>query len=82
MRRRRRGGRRLTAEEVVEVYNRAEYEARRASPEVRHYAVREALAEVGYTPLDVFRARYWIRQGKPDGYWWDDMGRKPRLRDG
>jgi hypothetical protein len=30
---------------------------------VRHYAVREALAEVDYTPLDVFRARYWIRQG-------------------
>ena len=45
-------------------------------------AAREALADVGYTPLDVFRARYWLRQGKPEGYWWDDMGRKPRWRDG
>lgn len=73
MRRRRGSGdRNLTAEEVVAVYTRERDALAHASLEVRNYAVRQALAVHGYTPLDVFRARYWIRQGKPAGHRWDE----------
>lgn len=40
------------------------------SEEVRRYAYRMALADLGYDPLDVVRARYWIRRGKPSDYEW------------
>lgn len=74
MRRRPRGGRSLTAEQVVEVYDGAMSASLGASPEVRQHAAREALAEVGCTPLDVFRARLWIRAGKPTDNTWGDPG--------
>ena len=77
MRRRRRGGRRLTAEEVVAVYGRASAENAGASLEVRNYAVRTALAEHGYSPVDAIRARYWLRRGQPADYLWDDFAAHP-----
>jgi hypothetical protein len=71
--RRRRSHRRgdLTAEEVIELSRQAHAANSSASLEVHNYAVREALSQFGYTPLDVFRARYWIRRGRPAEYRWD-----------
>ncbi|HXH78171.1 MAG TPA: hypothetical protein VNJ48_06680 [Nocardioides sp.] len=43
-----------------------------ASLEVRNHALRLALGEHGYDPLDAIRARYWLRRGKPANYRWDD----------
>jgi hypothetical protein len=64
----------MTAEDVVAIYTREQLAHAKASLEVRNYAVRLALAARGYTPLDAFRARYWIRQGKPADYFWDQYG--------
>ena len=69
MRRRRVGRRELTAEQVVAIVRAAA--PADASLEVRNQAVREALAKHGYTPLDAFRARYWLRLGAPAGYSWN-----------
>jgi hypothetical protein len=72
MRRRRLIRRRLTAEELDAIYRAAQNTNRHASSEVHRHAVRKALAEYGYTPLDAIRARYWLRRGKPAGYQWDE----------
>jgi len=42
-----------------------------ASIEVQRHALREALADAGYTPVDVVRASHWLRAGKPADYRWD-----------
>jgi hypothetical protein len=41
-----------------------------ASLEVRNHAIRQALGELGYTPVDAVRASYWSGE-KPFGYRWD-----------
>lgn len=61
----------LTAHEVAAIGEAAQLEHKTASYEVRNHALRRALAEIGYTPLDYIRARYWLRHGKPAGYGWD-----------
>ena len=71
MRRRQNARRTLTADEVVELMHGVEANHTTASLEVRNHAVREALAEYGYTPLDGLRARFWIRRGRPADYHWD-----------
>ena len=73
MRRRRAGNRRLTAEQVIGLRREVESAYAHASHEVRRHALREALAQYGYTPLDVVRARFWIRRGKPADYRWDAL---------
>ena len=70
VRRRRRGHRNLTAEQVVALGDGAWHVNLRASAEVRHHAQRQALAEFGFDQVDYFRARYWLRRGKPAGYVW------------
>jgi len=71
MRRRVRGDRSLGAEDVAAIYTREAREHARASLEVRNHAIRQALAEHGYSPLDALRARYWLRRGKPADDAWD-----------
>jgi hypothetical protein len=71
MRRRSNRGRNLLADEVLAIGDAAQHEHRTASVEVRNHAVRQVLADAGYTPLDYMRARYWLRRGKPAGYRWD-----------
>jgi hypothetical protein len=68
MRRRFKADRRLSAEAVVRVYQASKAANVGASPEVTRYAIWTALEEHGYTPLDVFRARIWLRRGKPADY--------------
>lgn len=67
----------MTAEEVVAVFQRAAAENAGASVEVHNYAVREALADCGYSPVDAIRARFWLRRGKPADYPWDDFAAHP-----
>ena len=71
MRRRVRGDRSLGAGDVAAIYTREARAHVAASLEVRNHAIRRALAEHGYTPLDALRARYWLRRGKPADYRWD-----------
>lgn len=70
MRRRRHGGRSLTADEVIALGETAVAGFERSDP-ARARRLQERLGEHGYTPLDLCRARYWIRQGRPDDYRWD-----------
>jgi hypothetical protein len=63
----------MSAEEVAELFGKVAVEYATASSEVRTYAIHKALAEVGYTAVDVVRARYWLRRGKPAGYSWDGV---------
>jgi hypothetical protein len=53
---------------VKPLHKSTEVAYQRASVKVRNHAVRQALLEFGFYPVDVFRARYWIRRGKPAGY--------------
>ena len=78
MRRRVSGERVLTAEELVDRSRQIEASLA-GSVEVRRHAWRVGLGSLGYTPLDVFRARYWIRRGKPPGYAWNEPD-KPTSR--
>ncbi|MDQ2782713.1 MAG: hypothetical protein M3Y26_09310 [Actinomycetota bacterium] len=82
MRRRRRLGEgNLSAEQLVSEYARicADTAASGASPEVARHTGICALAELGYSCVDVFRARVWLRIGKRPGYVWDEG--VPRYRD-
>ena len=74
MKRRRLANRTLTAEEVVAIEQEVMTAYASASHEVRVHAERQALAVYGYTPVDVFRARVWIRRGRPADYRWDEWG--------
>lgn len=75
MRRRRNEARALTAEQLTDLYRAEQAAHSGSSPEVRRYAIRAALAEFGYTPLDAIRAGYWLRRGKPADYWWSEPDR-------
>lgn len=71
MKRRLRRGRGLTAEQLVDLATSLPgYRARPPSHMLDQWTA--ALRDHGYTPLDVFRARYWLRRGKPEGYRWDE----------
>jgi hypothetical protein len=62
----------LSAEEVAELFRKAAVENAGASLEVRSFAIHQALAEFGYTPVDAIRVRSWLRRGKPAGYRWGE----------
>ena len=69
MRRRRPSGRELSAEELVSLAESLPgYGAPGLSPMGDQWQA--GLREHGYDPIDVFRARFWLRRGKPRGYQW------------
>lgn len=70
MRRRRRGERTLTAKELVRTAESLRgYGAVGGTPS--HDQWLAGLREVGYDPVDYFRARFWLRRGASLGYGWD-----------
>lgn len=72
MRRRLRADRRLAPDELVALASEVSRVHSGGPPEFQRHAMRQALADAGYTPLDVVRASHWLRAGKPADYRWDD----------
>lgn len=70
MRRRQGDRRRLTAQELVSAVAEAGLDER---PDTD--ALQAFLDDLGYDSLQYIRARYWLRRGRPGGYWWDDPSR-------
>lgn len=70
MRRRLRGDRSLTAEQLVDLYDQARATHAKGSPEVARHAVNETLRDYGYDPVDAIRARRWLRRGQPPADHW------------
>ena len=68
-RRARRNNPAMTAEELV-AHAEGIKRALVGSLEVRHHSYRVEIEAVGFDPIDVIRARYWIRRGKPAEYQW------------
>lgn len=65
MRRRFRGDRCLTPEQLALLYDQTRAQQAGASPEVARHAIAETLAEYGYDVVDAIRARRWVRRGGP-----------------